>query len=121
MLDALELPPAWLPPAHESPAVSAETSAGTPVAAGAGDQAAGALGVGVIGPGPASVVLGTSGVVFATLPSVVIDPEGRAHVFCHATPGGWHAMGVMLSAAGSLAWFRHAFAPGEGYDALSNT
>ncbi len=118
VLDALELPAAWLPRALESPAVSAETPAGTPVAAGAGDQAAGALGVGVIGAGPASVVLGTSGVVFAALPSAVVDPEGRAHVFCHATPGGWHAMGVMLSAAGSLGWFRHTLAPGEGYDAL---
>jgi xylulokinase len=118
VLDALELPAAWLPRALESPAVSAETPAGTPVAAGAGDQAAGALGVGVIGAGPASVVLGTSGVVFAALPAAVVDPEGRAHVFCHATPGGWHAMGVMLSAAGSLGWFRHTLAPGEGYDAL---
>ena len=118
VLDALELPAAWLPRALESPAVSAETPGGTPVAAGAGDQAAGALGVGVIGAGPASVVLGTSGVVFAALPSAVVDPEGRAHVFCHATPGGWHAMGVMLSAAGSLGWFRHTLAPGEGYDAL---
>jgi xylulokinase len=118
VLDALELPAAWLPRALESPAVSAETPAGTPVAAGAGDQAAGALGVGVIGAGPASVVLGTSGVVFAALPAAVVDPEGRAHVFCHATPGGWHAMGVMLSAAGSLGWFRHTLAPGEGYDTL---
>jgi xylulokinase len=118
VLDALELPAAWLPRALESPAVSAETPAGTPVAAGAGDQAAGALGVGVIGAGPASVVLGTSGVVFAALPAAVVDPEGRAHVFCHATPGGWHAMGVMLSAAGSLGWFRHMLAPDEGYDAL---
>jgi xylulokinase len=118
VLAALDLPAEWLPPALESPAVSAETAAGVPVAAGAGDQAAGALGVGVTEPGPVSVVLGTSGVVFATLPELVVDPAGRAHVFCHAAPGAWHAMGVMLSAAGSLGWFRDALAPGEPYDRL---
>ena len=118
VLDALELPEAWLPPALESPSRSAETRAGVPVAAGAGDQAAGALGVGVTAPGPVSVVLGTSGVVFATLPGAVTDDEGRAHVFCHAVPGAWHAMGVMLSAAGALRWFRDALAPGEPYEKL---
>ena len=107
-LAALDLPAAWLPPALESPMRSADTRAGIPVAAGAGDQAAGALGVGVTAPGPVSVVLGTSGVVFATLPEPVADPQGRAHVFCHAVPGTWHAMGVMLSAAGSLRWLRDA-------------
>jgi xylulokinase len=95
MLGALELPRAWLPEVHESPAV-----------AGAGDQAAGALGVGVVAPGTLSVVLGTSGVVFAALPAFAHDAEGRAHVFCHAVPGAWHAMGVMLSAAASLAWLQ---------------
>ena len=118
VLAALELPADWLPPALESPSRSAATPAGIPVAAGAGDQAAGALGVGVIAPGPVSVVLGTSGVVFATLPGAVMDPEGRAHVFCHALPGAWHAMGVMLSAAGALRWFRDAVAPGEPFDRL---
>jgi xylulokinase len=93
--DALGIPGEWLPPAAESTEV-----------AGAGDQAAGALGVGIDRPGPVSVVLGTSGVVFAALPGYAPDPEGRVHVFCHAVPGGWHAMGVMLSAAGSLAWLR---------------
>jgi xylulokinase len=93
--EALELPREWLPPAHESTEV-----------AGAGDQAAAALGVGIAGPGPVSVVLGTSGVVFAALPSYAPEPEARVHVFCHAVPGTWHAMGVMLSAAGSLAWLR---------------
>ena len=106
MLDALELDPAWLPRLLESPAPSGTTAAGVPVAAGAGDQAAGALGVGVDRPGPLSVVLGTSGVVFAALPGYAHDPQGRAHVFCHAVPDGWHAMGVMLSAAGSLAWLQ---------------
>jgi xylulokinase len=108
VLEALGLPPSWLPRALESPAVSGETAAGVPVAAGAGDQAAGALGVGVDGPGRLSVVLGTSGVVFAALPEFRADPEARVHAFCHAVPGGWHAMGVMLSAAGSLRWLRDA-------------
>jgi xylulokinase len=118
VLDALDVPPEWLPPALESPAVSGRTGGGVPVAAGAGDQAAGALGVGVVDGGPLSVVLGTSGVVFAALPRFAADPEGRLHAFCHAVPGHWHAMGVMLSAAGSLRWFRDAFATDESYDRL---
>ena len=95
--EALDVPLDWLPPVHESTEI-----------AGAGDQAAAALGVGIASPGPVSVVLGTSGVVFAVLPSYAPDPLARVHVFCHAVPGTWHAMGVMLSAAGSLAWLRHA-------------
>jgi xylulokinase len=95
VLDALELPEDWLPPVYES----TET-------AGAGDQAAGALGVGVAGPGPLSVVLGTSGVVFAATDEYRREPQARLHTFCHAVPGTWHAMGVMLSAAGSLHWLR---------------
>ncbi|HSP72558.1 MAG TPA: FGGY family carbohydrate kinase, partial [Gaiellaceae bacterium] len=110
VLDALELPGEWLPPAFESPDV--------PAAPGAGDQAAAALGVGVAAPGPVSVVLGTSGVVFAALPEFAADREARVHVFCHAVPGTWHAMGVMLSAAGSLRWFRDAIAPQESFDHL---
>jgi xylulokinase len=90
---ALEVPLEWLPAAHESTEV-----------AGAGDQAAAALGVGIDRPGPVSVVLGTSGVVFAVLPGYETDLEARVHVFCHAVPGTWHAMGVMLAAAGSFAW-----------------
>jgi xylulokinase len=116
VLDALDLDPAWLPRLLESPEVSGTTADGIPVAAGAGDQAAGALGVGVDRPGPLSVVLGTSGVVFAALPGYAHDPEGRAHVFCHAVPGAWHAMGVMLSAAGSLAWLQGVLA--APYDEL---
>ncbi len=119
MLDALELDPAWLPRALESPEVSGETAAGIPVAAGAGDQAAAALGVGVDRPGPVSVVLGTSGVVFAALPAFAADPQARVHAFCHAVPGGWHARGVMLSAAGSLRWLRDALGTGSGYDELT--
>jgi xylulokinase len=118
MLNALDLPGEWLPRALESPKVSAHTSAGLPVAAGAGDQAAGALGAGVDRPGPVSVVLGTSGVVFAVLPRFEADSAGRVHAFCHAVPGVWHAMGVMLSAAGSLAWLRETVAPGSSYDEL---
>jgi xylulokinase len=108
--EALEVPQAWLPRALESPEISGLTAEGKPVAAGAGDQAAAALGVGVDRPGPLSVVLGTSGVVFAGLPSFAAEPEARVHVFCHAVPGAWHAMGVMLSAAGSLQWFRDTLA-----------
>jgi len=119
MLDALELDPAWLPRALESPEVSGATAAGVPVAAGAGDQAAAALGVGVDRPGPVSVVLGTSGVVFAALPAFAADPHARVHAFCHAVPGGWHAMGVMLSAAESLRWLRDALGSGRGYDELT--
>ena len=92
---ALDVPLDWLPPVHESTEI-----------AGAGDQAAAALGAGIDRPGPVSIVLGTSGVVFATLPAYEPDREARVHVFCHAIPGTWHAMGVMLSAAGSLAWLR---------------
>ena len=108
VLEALELPRAWLPEAFESPDV--------PGAPGAGDQAAGALGVGIDRPGPVSVVLGTSGVVFAVLPSFAADPRARVHAFCHAVPGAWHAMGVMLSAAGALGWFRSVM--GRPYEEL---
>ncbi|MDQ3777877.1 MAG: FGGY-family carbohydrate kinase, partial [Actinomycetota bacterium] len=117
--DALGVPREWLPRVLESPEASGETVDGVPVAGGAGDQAAGAVGVGVDRPGPVSVVLGTSGVVFAALPAYAADPEARVHSFCHAVPGGWHAMGVMLSAAGSLRWFRDALAPGEPYERLT--
>jgi len=110
VLDALELPGEWLPPAFESPDV--------PAAPGAGDQAAAALGVGVAAPGPVSVVLGTSGVVFAALPGFAADPQARLHVFCHAVPETWHAMGVMLSAAGSLQWLHDAIAPDSPFDRL---
>jgi xylulokinase len=93
--NALEIPREWLPASHESTEI-----------AGAGDQAAAALGVGIAAPGALSVVLGTSGVVFAVLPAYAPDAQARVHVFCHAVPDTWHAMGVMLSAAGSAAWLR---------------
>ncbi len=118
VLQALNLDPDWLPRTLESPEASGHTEAGVPVAAGAGDQAAGALGVGVDEPGPVSVALGTSGVVFAALSEFAADPEARVHAFCHAVPHAWHAMGVMLSAAGSLNWLRNATDPTAGFDAL---
>jgi xylulokinase len=109
VLEALEVPRSWLPPVYESPEV--------PGAPGAGDQAAVALCVGVDRPGPLSIVLGTSGVVFAALPAFTAEREARVHVFCHAVPGGWHAMGVMLAAAGSLKWLRDIV--GGTYDELT--
>ncbi len=105
VVEALDIPAEWLPPVHESPDI-----------AGAGDQAAAAVGVGVIEPGPLSVVLGTSGVVFSTLPAYAADPAARTHTFCHALPGVWHAMGVMLSAAGSLTWLQGIV--GESFERL---
>jgi xylulokinase len=108
VLEALEIPSEWLPPVRESTEI-----------AGAGDQQAAALGVGVIDPGLLSVVLGTSGVVLASLPGYAHDPQARVHAFCHAVPDLWEAMGVMLNAAGSLRWFRDALAPGVPFDALT--
>jgi xylulokinase len=105
VLEALDVPRDWLPAAHESGTIG-----------GAGDQAAGAVGVGAVEPGVLSVVLGTSGVVFATLPAFAVDEAARLHTFCHAVPGRWHAMGVMLSAGGSLSWLRDAI--GGDYEEL---
>jgi xylulokinase len=123
VLDALDVPQAWLPPVLESPEPSGSVASGplsgVAVAAGAGDCAAAALGVGVDHPGPASIVLGTSGVVFAALPGYRADEQARVHVFCHAVPGAWHAMGVMLSAAGSLQWLHDTIAPDTPFDALA--
>ena len=118
VLDALELDRGLLPEVLESADVSGSLADGAPVAAGAGDQAAGALGVGVARPGPLSIVLGTSGVVFAASDEFRSDPQGRLHAFCHARPSSWHVMGVMLSAAGSLGWARDTLAPGTAFDEL---
>ena len=118
VLTALNVDRDWLPEALESPALSGHTKTGVPVAAGAGDQAAGALGVGVDRPGPLSIALGTSGVVFAALKQFAADPQARVHAFCHAVPQAWHAMGVMLSAAGSLTWLHNVAAPDTSYDEL---
>jgi xylulokinase len=128
VLAALEIPRSWMPKTFEGPEftgyVTKEAAAltglkvGTPVAAGGGDQAAGAVGVGAVEPGIVGLTVGTSGVVFATTPSALIEPEGRLHAFCHAVPGMWHFMGVMLSAAGSLQWYRDTLAPQMSFDDL---
>jgi xylulokinase len=118
---ALGIDPGWLPATFEGPVVTGVVSAaaaaatglrpGTPVVAGGGDQAANGVGVGVVAPGTMALSLGTSGVVFAPTDRPIFDPLGRVHAFCHALPGRWHFMSVMLSAAGSLRWFRDTFAP----------
>ncbi len=128
VLSALGIDPTWMPPTFEGPVFTGKVSiqaaemtelkAGTPVVAGAGDQAAQAVGVGAVEPGVVALTVGTSGVVFATTPSAMIEPEGRLHAFCHAVPGRWHFMGVMLSAAGSLQWYRNSLAPGTSFDEL---
>ena len=128
VVDALGIDSAWLPTTYEGPAITGSISAeaasatglraGTPVVAGGGDQAAAAVGVGAVGPGVVSLSLGTSGVVFTATDEPLIDPEGRLHSFCHAVPDRWHVMGVMLSAAGSLQWFRDALAPGVAFPTL---
>lgn len=125
---ALELEPAWLPPTFEGPEVTGTVIAaaaavtglapGTPIVAGGGDQSAAAVGVGATAPGTMAVSLGTSGVVFAPTDAPLVEARGRVHAFCHAVPGRWHLMAVMLSAAGSLRWFRDAFAPGVDYSTL---
>jgi len=128
VLAALDIPRAWMPKTFEGTEftgyINDEAASitglkvGTPIAAGGGDQAAGAVGVGAVEPGIVGLTVGTSGVIFATTPSALIEPEGRLHAFCHAVPGMWHFMGVMLSAAGSLQWYRDTLAPDMSFDAL---
>ncbi len=128
VVEALRIDPAWLPPTFEGPEVTGSVTptaaeatglrAGTPVIAGGGDQAANAVGVGAVRPGVVALSLGTSGVVFATTERPLRDPAGQVHAFCHAVPGRWHLMTVMLSAAGSLRWFRDTLAPDEEYSTL---
>lgn len=128
LLSELDLDPAWFPPTFEGPAVTgAVTPAaaaatglapGTPVVGGGGDQAANAVGVGAVREGVAALSLGTSGVVFVTTDTPQVEPDGRLHAFCHAVPGKWHLMGVMLSAAGSLRWFNDELAPGVAVEEL---
>ncbi len=111
MLDGADIPRSWMPEVYESPEVSGRITseaagmvglrAGTPVVGGAGDNAAGAVGNGVVETGMVSASIGTSGVVFAFADKPVVDPGLRVHTFCHAVPGKWHVMGVMLSAGGS--------------------
>src|SRR6266571_4752363 len=119
MLQAAELDEQFLPGLFESPEVCGKISAkgaaetglavGTSVVAGAGDQAAGATGMGIVAPGTVSATIGTSGVVFAATDRPALDPRGRVHTFCHAIPGRWHVMGVTQAAGLSLRWFRDHF------------
>jgi xylulokinase len=118
MLKALDVPREWLPEVTESPVASAQVSAGaagetgllegTPVVGGGGDQAAQAVGTGIVVEGVVSATIGTSGVVFAASDTYRVEPDGRLQAYCHAVPGMWHLMGVMLSAGGSFRWYRDA-------------
>lgn len=128
LLNALNIPAEWLPPTFEGHEITGEVTTeaaaltglrqGTPVVAGGGDQSAQAIGVGVVHPGTMAITLGTSGVVFAATESPLIEPDGRLHAFCHAVSGRWHLMGVMLSAAGSLQWYRDTFASDKTFAEL---
>ena len=135
VLDATGIDERILPSLHESPDVCGQVSAegaaatglkpGTPVVAGAGDQAAGATGMGIVRPGAVSATIGTSGVVFAATDRPALDPRGRLHTFCHAIPGRWHVMGVTQAAGLSLRWFRDQFGAGandgrDPYERLSD-
>ena len=128
VLDALRIERAWMPPTWEGPEITGNVTpeaatatglrAGTPVVAGGGDQSANAVGVGAVTVGTMALSLGTSGVVFATTDRPLYEPHGRVHAFCHAVPGRWHLMSVMLSAGGSLRWFRDAIVPGVEFGDL---
>jgi len=128
IVEALELPREWMPAVHEGPEetgrlradVAAELGlpAGIPIAAGGGDNAAAAVGSGIIEAGLASSSIGTSGVLFTHTPQFTPDPSGRLHAFCHAVPGAYHLMGVTLSAGASLQWWRHVLGEQHEYDAL---
>jgi xylulokinase len=134
MLDLVQMDESLLPNLYESPEICGQISAagaaatglqcGTPVVAGAGDQAAGAIGTGVVSPGMVSATIGTSGVVFAATDGPALDPGGRLHTFCHAVPGRWLVMGVTQAAGLSLRWFRNQFGAGsdgqvESYERLT--
>jgi xylulokinase len=133
MLAAVEIDESILPALFESPEICGQISSegaaatglrsGTAVVAGAGDQAAGAIGIGVVSPGTVSATIGTSGVVFAATDAPALDPGGRLHTFCHSVPGRWFVMGVTQAAGLSLRWFRDQFGARvghqlESYDSL---
>jgi xylulokinase len=135
MASAVAIDTASLPPLFESPDVCSSISRagaqatglkeGTPLVAGAGDQAAGAVGLGIVRAGAVHATIGTSGVVFAATDRPALDPKGRLHTFCHAIPGRWHVMGVTQAAGLSLRWFRDNFGTKQGdgrdpYDRLSD-
>jgi xylulokinase len=134
MLDLVQMNQSFLPTLYESPEICGRISAagaaatglqvGTPVVAGAGDQAAGSVGIGVVSPGTVSATIGTSGVVLAATDAPALDPGGRLHTFCHAVPGRWMVMGVTQAAGLSLRWFRDQFGVGadnrtESYERLA--
>ncbi|HZU26758.1 MAG TPA: xylulokinase, partial [Bryobacteraceae bacterium] len=129
LVDALGLDRSLLPKVYESHEVTGAVSRsaaeatglaeGTPVVGGGGDQAASAVGNGIVESGIVSCTLGTSGVVFAHMKEPHYDPAGRVHTFCHAVAGAWHVMGVTQGAGLSFQWFRNQFAPGASYDALT--
>jgi xylulokinase len=124
MLDYAQMDRSLLPSLYESPEICGKVSAegasatglarGTPVVAGAGDQAAGAIGIGVVSPGAVSATIGTSGVVLAATNLPALDPQGRVHTFCHGLPNCWLVMGVTQAAGLSLRWFRDQFATSNG-------
>ena len=128
LLGRLQIDRSLLPPVFESPVVSGQLTAaaaadlgltaGTPVVGGAGDNAAGAVGSGVVAAGVLTAILGTSGVMFAHSDAPALDPAGRVHTMCHAVPGKWCVFGCMLSAGGSFGWFRDTLAAGASYDDL---
>jgi xylulokinase len=129
MLAAVDMPESILPRLHECHEIAGTITkeaalltgllVGTPVIAGAGDQAAGALGMGIVRPGDVSATIGTSGVVFAATDQPFLDPRGRLHTFCHAVPGRWHVMGVTQAAGLSLRWFRDTFAAADDSEAYA--
>jgi len=116
IVEKLQIEKDFLPEAYEGTEITGKITKevseltglkeGTPVVAGGGDQAAGGVGNGIVKEGLLSITIGTSGVIFAHSEKPAVDPEGRLHTFCHAVPGKWHLMGVMLSAGGSFRWLR---------------
>lgn len=123
LMSILDIPADFVPRAFEGPEITGRLTkqaaeatglpAGIPVVAGGGDQAAGGVGCGIVRRGVLSSTVGTSGVVFAFSDKITLDPQGRVHTFCHSVPGKWHVMGVVLSAGGSLRWFRDALCQNE--------
>ncbi|MBX2820356.1 MAG: xylulokinase [Rhodothermaceae bacterium] len=129
VLKALDINPSFMPQTFEGTEVTGRLTreasiatglpSGIPVVGGGGDQAAQAVGVGAVKEGIVALTLGTSGVIFASSNTPAIEPDGRLHAFCHAVPDRWHMMGVMLSAAGSLRWYRDTTAPDVSFADLS--
>lgn len=123
VLDRLQIDPGWLGRVYESPEITGQVTAaaaretglaeGTPVVGGAGDNAAAAVGTGVVTAGSAFTTIGTSGVVYMHTDDMAIDPAGRVHTFCCAVPGAWHVMGVTQGAGLSLKWFRDTLCGAE--------